>query len=395
MIALFNEFKSAKNKDKRKTYQTTFDQKEKYHVKRKWKEKMNQLQKHILFFDFLENHYVSKNASKNSLNMVKKSDFVKEDKTIVQSSHPPLNTIIINCKETEINASPFKFAELIDTNNPISNETKKIIEQNNFVNNSLHIIGQQLDRIEEKVGKPTSSEPEKSLIDLPSQRKKLSLKTPQANTIEKVEQMLSDLRVKTEQGTSTSTACAISRKEKETVFEENTDSDSSSSASNKTVSELLEIKRFVGKPNPISFTKTGIQNLLLLTCSLKKEFSKLSFLFLLINSMNEILMVYLNKKLLIKWVTCLWLLMLILPIIILTMLRLLIFLLLVFLELFVGGGKNISLKNLEKSIKKAVKKDDNGLPIFDESIGRGILDGVNTLIYTIIKHFVGTPNISS
>ena len=63
MIALFNEFKSTKNKDKRKTYQTTFDQKEKDCVRRKWK-KMNQLQKHILFFDFLENHYVSKNVSK-------------------------------------------------------------------------------------------------------------------------------------------------------------------------------------------------------------------------------------------------------------------------------------------------------------------------------------------
>ena len=49
-----------------------------------------------------------------------------------------------------------------------------------------------------------------------------------------------------------------------------------------------------------------------------------------------------------------------------------------------------------KSIKKAVKKDDDGLPIFDERIGQGIPDGVNTLIYTIMKHFVGTPsNISS
>ena len=48
------------------------------------------------------------------------------------------------------------------------------------------------------------------------------------------------------------------------------------------------------------------------------------------------------------------------------------------------------------SIKHAVKKNDEGLPIFYESIGRGILDGVNTLIYTILKHFVGTPsNISS
>ena len=49
-----------------------------------------------------------------------------------------------------------------------------------------------------------------------------------------------------------------------------------------------------------------------------------------------------------------------------------------------------------ESIKHAVKKNDEGLPIFDESIGKCIPDGVNTLIYTIFKHFVGTPsNISS
>ena len=57
-----------------------------------------------------------------------------------------------------------------------------------IVNNSLHIIGQQLDRIEEKVEKPTSSiKIEKPLIDLPSQRHNLSLKTTQPKTIEKVE----------------------------------------------------------------------------------------------------------------------------------------------------------------------------------------------------------------
>ena len=50
----------------------------------------------------------------------------------------------------------------------------------------------------------------------------------------------------------------------------------------------------------------------------------------------------------------------------------------------------------KESIKNVVKKNDEGFPIFDKSIGRGILNGVNTLIYTILKHFVGTPsNISS
>ena len=49
----------------------------------------------------------------------------------------------------------------------------------------------------------------------------------------------------------------ISRNEKEIVSKENTDSNSLSSVSVKKVSDddLPEIKRFVGKPNPMSFTK--------------------------------------------------------------------------------------------------------------------------------------------
>ena len=49
-------------------------------------------------------------------------------------------------------------------------------------------------------------------------------------------------------------------------------------------------------------------------------------------------------------------------------------------------------KDSKESIKHAVKKNDESFPIFDESIGKGIPDGVNTLIYTIFKHFVGTPS---
>ena len=123
--------------------------------------------------------------------MVKKSNFVKEDKTIVRSNHPPLETVLIDCKETKVKATPFKIA---NADTPVL----KIIEQNSFTNNSLPIIGQQLNCIEEKfVEKPTSSKPEKHLIDLPCQRQKLSLKTSQAKTIEKVKQMLFDLKIKT------------------------------------------------------------------------------------------------------------------------------------------------------------------------------------------------------
>ena len=50
MVSLFNEFISVKNKDKRKYYQSTFAQFEKDQVKRKWKEKKNQLKKKYFVF---------------------------------------------------------------------------------------------------------------------------------------------------------------------------------------------------------------------------------------------------------------------------------------------------------------------------------------------------------
>ena len=99
---------------------------------------MNQLKKHILFFDFLENHYVSEDeVLKQHLNVIKKSNFVKADRTIVRSSHPPLETVLITCQDqkTKVMASPFKIA---DDQTPITS----IIEQNNFTNESLYVIGQ-------------------------------------------------------------------------------------------------------------------------------------------------------------------------------------------------------------------------------------------------------------
>ena len=98
LTPLYDEFMLSKNRTKRKYFQDNFAQSEKDCVKRKWLEKMNQLKKHILFFDFLENHYVSNDeVSKQHLSVIKKSNFVKTDKTIVRSSHPPHETVLITC----------------------------------------------------------------------------------------------------------------------------------------------------------------------------------------------------------------------------------------------------------------------------------------------------------
>ena len=127
--------------------------------------------------------------------MIKKSNFVKAgDKAIVRSSHPLLETVLITCQDQkmEVRATPFKIA---DDQTPIIS----IIEQNNFTNESLHILGQQLDRIEEKIvdsiekpafEKSVFVKAEKPLIDLPSQREKVMFKTSQSKMLEFVDKML-------------------------------------------------------------------------------------------------------------------------------------------------------------------------------------------------------------
>ncbi|KAL0010970.1 hypothetical protein SO802_006078 [Lithocarpus litseifolius] len=176
--------------------------------------------------------------------------------------------------------------------------------------------------------------------------------------------MLSDLKVKTE-GTSTSAARTISRNGKENVFEENTDSDSLSSVSTKKIFEdgLPEIKRFVGKPIPVSFTKNWNSKPTPPDMQFEERPFQTQFS---LNNNN-----YGHSEIVELLVTG-------------------------FTGTLYGWWDSYLTEESRDSIKSAVKKNDEGFPIFDENQGRGIPDGVNTLIYTILKHFVGTPsNVSS
>jgi hypothetical protein len=92
-----------------------------------------------------------------------------------------------------IKGSPFKSA------NDVPHESRKIIEQNNFVNQSLHTIGQQLDRIEEKIISPTFLKSERPLISLPKKRKSLDSKINSQKNIEKFEKKFSDLKIDQDQ----------------------------------------------------------------------------------------------------------------------------------------------------------------------------------------------------
>ena len=213
---------------------------------------------------------------------------------------------MITTKKDEVKASPFKIA---NDKTPILS----LIEQNNFANQSLHIIGQQLDRIEEKIVEKTISlekpvskksvsvKTEKPLIDLPSQREKFMFKTSHSKTLEIVEKMLVDLKVKTE-GTSTSTpaACTFQEMKKKLLLIQNLILYLLFLQKRFLMMIYQKLKDLLETPNPCLLQRIGIQNPFFLICSLKKDIFKHSFLSLLINFMNGILMVCLNKKSLIK-----------------------------------------------------------------------------------------------
>ncbi|KAG2716174.1 hypothetical protein I3760_03G111600 [Carya illinoinensis] len=81
---------SKENRDKRKTYHRVYSISEKQKIRKEWKKKMYRDNKHILFFDFLENHY----DSKKFLNVLKTSFTKEEGRKVVKTSHPPLKTLL-------------------------------------------------------------------------------------------------------------------------------------------------------------------------------------------------------------------------------------------------------------------------------------------------------------
>ena len=148
LVPLYDEFMLSKNRTKRKYFQDNFAQSEKNRVKRKWLEKMNQLKKHILFFDFLENHYVSNDeVSKQHLSVIKKSNFVKAtDKAIVRSSHPPLETVLITYQDQkmEVKASLFKIADDQTLSLVLLNKTILLMNPCMLLVNNLIILKKKL-----------------------------------------------------------------------------------------------------------------------------------------------------------------------------------------------------------------------------------------------------------
>ena len=253
-----------------------------------------------------------------------------------------------------------------------------IIEQNNFTNESLHVIGQQSDRIENTVSiKKSASEEsvfekiEKPLIDLSSQREKVMFKSSQSKMFEIVDKMLFDLKVKVE-GTSRSTTCTISKNEKEIVSNKHTDSDTVSSAKKIFNNELPAIKRFVGNSKPMSFTQNWYSRPIPPDIQFKERVFQPQ-ISVSINKLYKWNIDGLFEQKIMRHMT----------------------------DVGIAYQNNHDLDQsdiINLLVIGTLRWWDSypaGLPIFAKNIGCSILDDLNTPIYTIFKHFVGTPsNIS-
>ena len=67
-----------------------------------------------------------------------------------------------------------------------------------------------------------------------------------------------------------------------------------------------------------------------------------------------------------------------------------------FISKLLQWWNNCLTEESKEDIKHAIQKDEEGTPIFDKRIGKGVPNGVSTLIYTVMKHFVRKPsNITS
>ena len=379
---------SEENIPRRNIFRKKYCDEEKLAIYAEWKAFVEQYQFEISFFDFIEKHY----ETKNKVTVVTKENWVKEDKTLISSSHPPKETILISTGNTNIPATPFKIPKE-------DSGFKPVIEQNNFTNQSLHTIGKQLDKIETKIDKlsqPKSSPKEKPLVNF-TDTASSSTALKSMTTLQKIDHMLTELKKEKVVNVLQNNDVSV---EEENTSDSSQDTETSSAIQNIEnifqnidLQPTFDLKRIRTHPvNPTSLTKNwyprptppdlqfeerNIQNQFSVSADKLYEWNidGLSEQELL-NKLQHMSMVansYISNHNF-------------------TQTQIVDLLVTGFTGMLHSWWEKHLTSQSRDEIRFAVKKDEEGFPIFDETIGQGIPDGVNTLLYTIIEHFIGTPS---
>lgn len=368
---LIGDFNSKENKSKRHQFRENHSPEEREKVVKKWKKFVIKEKLNITFYKWYSNYYVK-------CNVLTKTQWIKEDKTKVSSSHPPVETIIIPVKNEFITASPFKDPDG-------KKDEKRIVEQNNYTNQYLVSIGKQLDKIEEKfedkvLVQSQDIKTEKPLVNLPQNRQGLGL----PNTDQELVKTLDKLFKKFDNPESSKSLNIIDKEE-----DSSADSDSTTISKIENQFNKLSIKQ----PNPTSLTKNWYSrptppDLQFEERNLNNQFSVSSNqiyewnidgvseheVLIKLNHMSMVANSYITNYNNLSQ-----------PEIV---------------EMLVSGFTGILRSwwdnhlttDTKESIIHAVQRDNEGNPIFNIDIGMGPPDGINTLIYTIIKHFIRTPS---
>jgi hypothetical protein len=169
---LHDDLESQANLERRKFYRERFNLEQKKEILSHFKKHLSQTETEIFYLHFVDEFY----PVENKVQTISKEEWVKEDNKVVSSSHPPQETIVFKHRTTTVKASPLKVASE-------NTDVKKVIKQNNYTNQNLNSIGNQLDKIEEKLeNKPLKQEKhkplkqEKPLIKIPELKQGSSLK---------------------------------------------------------------------------------------------------------------------------------------------------------------------------------------------------------------------------
>ena len=146
---LIQDFNSPKNMQKKNWFLETFDEITRPPIREEYYQFVQKHKIHLSFFDWLE-HY---STYFDQLNVITNAEqqWVTSNNIIKPSIHPPLEQIHIQHRSSIITASPFKLKS--DTSPPDAKDISNLFQQNNFTNQTLKTIGDQLTRVENFVTK--------------------------------------------------------------------------------------------------------------------------------------------------------------------------------------------------------------------------------------------------
>ncbi|XP_050289235.1 uncharacterized protein LOC126727561 isoform X3 [Quercus robur] len=191
-IALFNEYKSPKNKEKRDCYHASFDRMEKIRIGEKWIEKMHALQKHILFFDFIENYYTSKSVVSTKKPVTPVDSFKKP----VSSTIELVDKMLAELQKEKMPAANTPVSKpLVSTKKPVVSAKKPVTSVDSFqkpVSSTIELVDKMLAELQKEKKRAANTPVSKPLVA--TKKPVVSAKKPVSSTIELVDKMLAELQ---------------------------------------------------------------------------------------------------------------------------------------------------------------------------------------------------------